>query len=499
MCTHVLDDWPSDISGKKVLVVNPSRSYWSIKFCSEAALRASRVGAQVFWTDAPLMFRRRLSRYIEINDKDQWRWWLYSCPLKSVHKTLAAEDISVTELRKTAVGRYKLPQSLDGLDSWNWRGYPLGFAIHAAISGRQFRHEIDLKQPGTLRELRNLAKLAVRFCSSLNRLLEELRPDLIVTTNDRVLPSAIALMVSRRLGIDSRVVYWGSQVDSMSTYATSLYSESDHRRHLERMWAEIRASNQNHSRAIQHAMDWQPLSIDIPGSLDYSRNMELRTLPAQTSRRRCVFFATSPWEFSGLRRQENGKFRSQQEALTALLKLLPDEEWEIVLRHHPPHPVLGDVSEPGCWVSVPGIERVVQIMGNSSVDSMELATTADLCVVWVSSIGVRIAAIDKPLLVMGPTYWSEKGFGEIVTDEETLTSIPIPPIGEASLERLAAVLSYMSSHGTRLKHTSGVGSDTLVLGHRVFRERNVLLAAIRRVLATQRSKLKRPRFDAASS
>ena len=83
-------------AGSKLVIVNPSDSYWSIFLTIEVALRAQELGAEVIWINVA---RRQASKY-EINKGDVPPRWRYRNLTAAAIKQLESCGIQTRNLNK---------------------------------------------------------------------------------------------------------------------------------------------------------------------------------------------------------------------------------------------------------------------------------------------------------------------------------------------------------------------------------------------------------------
>ena len=183
---------------------------------------------------------------------------------------------------------------------------------------------------------------------------------------------------------------------------------------------------------------------------------------------RAVVFAGTPWEFSAAANLEEGRFRDEQEAVGELLGLLDQASWEVVLRHHPPHPQLGDASERGSWKPVISGNNVVEVPAESPVDSLELAEDADLCVIWTSTIGLRLLARQLPTIVCGPAFWARDEWGVRARNRDELERILTREPATVSESDLWPAAAFMTDFGSTPTHVTGLGQELRLNGQFVF-------------------------------
>ena len=471
------DGWPTNLSHRRVLVVNPLRASWSLGFCAEAALRARQTGAEVLWFDAPNVLGRD-SEGLQVNRQDKWKSRVYRDPLVEARLELAQSGVLLANEAEYAAGsaesREPLPRfrTLRSLDEWTWSGLALGASVHASVSGQIFRKYLDLQDRSVSREVRRQCRIAIRLACTYRRIFEAYQPEVFFTTNDRILPAAVALLVARAAGVDSYVSYFGSASGRITTLEGSLYSQSAWSNLLDLNTTSMLDAGLLEKRGRDAVAALRATDAETSG-VDFRKRMEPGRIPARSRTMRAVVFPGTPWEMSAVANLEEGEegegqFRDQEEAVGELLSLLDQASWEVVLRHHPPHPLIGDVSERDAWQHVTSRSNVVEVLPDSPVDSLELAEDADLCIVWNSTIGLNLLARHLPTIVCGPIFWAKDEWGLKARNRDELERILTRGPTFVAESDLWPAAAFMSDFGSTPAHVAGLDQELKVKGQFVF-------------------------------
>ncbi len=460
-----LIDWPLPDARGTAIVVNPTKSWWSYMFCAETAVRLVEDGWQVHWLDCSDASHIDDSVF-HVNPQDKPIRWKYKDPALSVRHILARRGVVI----ETVIGTKSAPTkpypqigSRAELLSTTLDGVPVGAIVAASISGQsftryfdptQYRHEISL-------QFTNLMSIADVLSTTLTRL----RPDLVATTNDRLAPAALALSLARRKGIGTLVSYWGCDSSRFMAYRSSLYSQDDWRRHIEG------ADSHDCNSALEEPLEEV---INASNRNVYAERMRPGLVPAKVAARRIVVFTNTPWEYSGVLDSETHGESDQIALVGNFLSAIADSavsDVEVVIRHHPLNPDIGDRSEWEAWNAIRGIFPMREIPSEDPVDSYELAATADLCVVWRSSIGMELMLSGRPVVALDDVYWLPRDSPYIVRDSDSIRAAvekpPTPP-GKDFFRPLAL---FQQGWGVPFRHTSGHGFDVELCGERIFRRR----------------------------
>lgn len=455
--------WPDGARCLRTLVVNPLGNWWSYAFSIEAALRLRDEGHEVFFLDlAPSE-----SANLEVNRRDRRSRWRFRQPQARIARLLKERGVRWVSIPFDNLGGDAdwFPSSLNDLRHWRVDERPSGRILAAAISG--VLRERDFV-PSDHRRIVEDHIAAYKFGSSvLQHQIRELLPDLIVTTNDRLLNAAIAVAEARQHGIESLVIYWGDTERKCVTYQHSLYDPDDWRSHIAGAWSEVNGSKRNLNVA------WTALHAagedGLPATAEFRSAMGLEELPKLPPKKKILaFFPTTPWEYSGLVNRPEGYFQDQVAAVRSMLEVVNPNEWSVVIRHHPPRKGQQPLAEPASWAGVREHVAVFEIPADSGVDSYELIDASDLVAVWVSTIGLEAISRGKPVMVMGEPYWLDHEWGiSAPTKKHVALLVDRPKVIEPDL--LLPYLCYFEAYGSPLRHVTGVGSDHLrVHGQRVF-------------------------------
>jgi hypothetical protein len=458
-------DWPSALEGKRVLVVNPTRAWWSYVFTGEAALRFNDSGAKTYWLDIPRFLGNRAER-LQVNAADKWRAWAYRDPSRRMTKLMRRWGI--TPIQGVEVGttpKFSLPSTLSELDALAYEEVAVGAIVRASISGQLFQRYFDAAQHSA--EIALQLKIAAELTNAISSLIADLDLDFVATTNDRLLPAAVALATARRDGIKTRVFYWGSDLDSVMVYGTSLYSQDDWRQHVNAAWQLNLGDPATADRAERRLAD---IAMRPAGTL-FTEAMTTGLVPPRTRKRRVVLFPNTPWEFSATEGRRDSITADQLQCFEVFLGALRDlgsDDWEVVVRHHPTHPVLGDRSESSAWQKLRETYDLLEFAADSQIDSYELAQTADLCVVWRSSIGVELMTRGIPTICLDETFWLPSDSPYVCRDQTAITaslkSIPDPP----NAQKFAPYVNFQYGWGVPRQYALGTGPSFHLKGRDVF-------------------------------
>lgn len=395
--------------GSKVLVVNPSNSYWSLFLTSEVALRAFDLGAEVTW----LNVSKKQSKKFEVNKKDLLPWWRYQNLAKNTVMQLKAKGIRIGEVSRTIHQNFSIPEfnSIAELRRYRIHDINLGAMLFSSVSSALKTTSFDV---GYIRNfIRHYLKSADYVRHNVNAAISESRPDLIVTINDRILGSALTLAIAEQLGIAHSVVYFGSEVNSIEFYKNSLYDSEEWQEKVQDHWLRYPPSDQE-LEAVKKRVE-ELAAGPSKDSQKYLTNQKSGHAP-ELRDKTVVFYAQSEYEHSAYFIPEaSNRFANQYEAFACLQEVAKSNGYRLILKYHPyPRGVKfknRKKSNNLDWGSVRIDPEVIQLNEESQVDTYELIANSDLNVVWSSTVGLESLARLRPTLVLGNTHWLNMEWG----------------------------------------------------------------------------------------
>lgn len=430
-------------------------------------------GWTVCWLDCSLVKGFKEDIY-QVNRQDKWPKWRFMDPAVTIEGILASKGVRI--LRSDYEGRQP-PFNLDGvntlaaLNSIYFQHVPVGGIVAASISGQYFRRYINIQEHKHEID-QQLIGLQV-LIEALEHEVSELKPNLVVTTNDRIAPAAVALSLARREDIETLVAYWGSGPGRYMVYRNSLYSQSDWRRHVASV-EEERLGPVSDVQLVE--------SVNKTIRETFSTGQQSGHVPTKGRKRRIVIYTSTPWEYSAALEHEMGIATDQIDLVQKFLSTIFEDDpsdLQVIIRHHPANPTLGDRSEWAAWEVIRQKFDVTELGPFDETDSYELARSADLCVVWRSTIGIELMLRGYPVVALDEVYWLEADSPYVVRDvtamRRALEDPPIPPDRVSFLK----FFGFQSGWGVPLMMVSGHGFDLMIDGERVFRRR-VVFATLRR-------------------
>jgi hypothetical protein len=244
--------------------------------------------------------------------------------------------------------------------------------------------------------------------NSVNAALEKIQIenyDTVVTVNGRFTKNATVAMWAKNGSKKLLLLEFGSTQEKFDVFEISPHSMREIQTKIERFWNQYEV---NKHQVLPSDLMKKFVKTITERNIWRSKMLDGHA-PSKTTKKRCVFFASTEAEYAGVGDEvEAGNYRNQVEGFRGLLSALDSKEWEIYLRRHPKHPSVenGD-PEQHLWQEFENTVGVCIVPPESEVDSIELARGADLNVNFCSTIAMELIAIGiTNVITMGPAPWN---------------------------------------------------------------------------------------------
>jgi hypothetical protein len=437
---------------KRVVVVNPVRTLWSYQFSLEASIRLASLGAEVLFLD---LAKSEDASYL-LNEKQYIPRLRYISVFHSVKKELKkfgvpSRSISMRDYYFTNVPKFN---NVSELRNYEYGNLKFGAMIYSAITSKYKSTSFEIDEVD--KDVNHYFRCTAAAYRKLTSQIRDFAPDVILTTNDRLIGSALALNLASNLGLPSRVIYWGSDSTKLQVYTRSLY---DSREWFELAKSKFLISPPSPSEKVRLLNEMDLLSrSQTEDSLTFTRT-QTKGLGLELSRKTIVFYAQSEHEHSAVFIDEiNGRFKSQQDAFVELMKICGELDIDLVLKYHPIRNLdkrsTNLKSEIGDWKDIQIENWVIQIDPNSKVDTYELINNAYVNVVWTSTVGLESILRQKKLIVLGDTHWLDLDWGINAWNSNDLKRAILGELKVPPLESLLPWFWYIQEFGLKFVHTS---------------------------------------------
>lgn len=341
----------------------------------------------------------------------------------------AAQAIASLQLPLETIGRYLRPEdvstawrlaesaSLDGIAAIVWEGIPVGeHALAGAL--RYFAKGAIDDEPEGQPVARRFLAAAVATAIAYDRLLDHLRPDVLVAHHGIYAPQGIVAALARRRGV--RLVTWNPAYrrqcfifSHAETYHHAMMTEPTARWDARPLPEEQRRRTIDYLTSRQDARDdW--ISFQKPP--DYAIVEGLRQLGLDPSKPLVAAFTNVFWD-AQLHYPQNA-FRNQLDWLTETISFFRSRpDLQLAIRVHPAETSGTPASRQRAADEIAKVfpalpANVVLIPPESALSSYRLADLADSILIYGTKMGVELAARGMHVIVAGEAWVRNKGFTE---------------------------------------------------------------------------------------
>jgi len=437
----------------RVLVINPLNTYWSYQLSSELALRSREFTPEVRWVNVapktPLKF--------EINLADHYSIFLHGRVNRRVAKLLNKSGISTSEkLLKMKHAEFSSGfNSLSELREEKFKEIPLGRMIFSAIASSLKSTSFELS------DVRDYLDFflwnAYKSYAVIGKEIEEFEPNLVLTINDRLIGSAMAVALAKQSKMNCAIAYWGSSVNHIEDYSESLYNAYEWETKISEKWSN-RAINEPSQAMIKAQNELDRLGkVPSSDSLRYLSE-QIKGTSVDSKSEFCVFYAQSEHEHSGqLIVNPIERFASQYQAFEALQAVCKELGLALFLKFHPlPTSEAGKSNKKKRldWESVKLNEIVQIIEENSSIDTYELISKAKYNVVWTSTVGLECIARGIAPVVLGFPSWLNRDWKLHAWKEESLRKALSNDSTNFDAQSLMPYFYYLNNFGSACRFSN---------------------------------------------
>ena len=227
----------------------------------------------------------------------------------------------------------------------------------------------------------------------------------LVTVNGRFTKSATVVQFCKERGIKYKLLEAGNRNASFEIFEVGPHSTREFGKKITQLWNS--AVEPYRSEISRKYLENLVKNRRLPG-MDFRSHVTWGKIPKFSGKKICVFFASSEWEYVGVREETpSGHFNNQIEALNALVTCLDKDIWDIYLRRHPFWPNKGHQDgEKNIWNPFFNVPNLF-VIPDSDIDSIALGLESDLIASYGSTIIMEFYAHKfSNIITMGPAPWN---------------------------------------------------------------------------------------------
>ncbi len=269
----------------------------------------------------------------------------------------------------------------------------------------------------------------------------------VVTVNGRFTKSATVVKFCQENGIELSLLEGGNKNSSFQIFKISPHSTQEVQEKIKELWNS--ATEPYRSEISRKFLENLVLQRRLPG-IDFRSKIVWDKKPQFSGKKICVFFASSEWEYFGLREEvQPGYFKNQIDAFDALITCLNNDIWDIYLRRHPvAHNSDHSDGEKNIWESFGNIPNVFVIEPNSDIDSIALGLEADLIASYGSTINMEFYARKiSNVITLGPAPWNHLLPERYLATKEKIQAFMSSDKPEIDLDKLLPWAYYQMESG----------------------------------------------------
>lgn len=279
-------------------------------------------------------------------------------------------------------------------------------AVHST-----FATEVATVEYSLFTNIVRLSVLATSFDQSYTQTTKFLAVDKycsVLLGNSRLVNAAGCMAASKNRGVETLVLERGARPGFLDTYRISPHSNKERKIHAIQLWSSLPENT-----AIDNAISYMKLRQEFEpiSGIKWNRNMESGlTPPLNPLKKTCVFYSSTEIEFAVFGdTPAESEFKSQSEAVQALIRNLDPNEWDVVIRRHPYRDRKYSKDPEGrLWREFAQLPNITVIGPESKYDSYALVQKANLVAHFNSSMGPEAIFMQStPVITMGPTMWEE--------------------------------------------------------------------------------------------
>ncbi len=387
----------------RIIVYNSLNNWWSYQLTLETYFRYNTLCEEIYWINIAEKNRKKY----ELNSNDYLYPLIYRDPIKNIERIGKKNGLNliVNHLKLDKKNQDITFKDLNELKNFYIDDFNLGSLVFTQICGKLQTTNFDLKK--NLQLINHYINLGISVYNKVIKDIKKIKPKKIFVINDRIINSAAAITAARTLGIEYKVIYWGSTPNKYMEYNESLYSFSHWKASINKNWLNIPNSKERtNSIVIEFKNRYSQLSADSKHFQD--KVISGTAYTKKFDSKLAVFYPASEWEHSSIQEKRRGIdfFYDQYSSFTAVAEYLLNTGWEVVLKLHPSKKSMSSSIMQKEWKEFSNLPGVVVIEKDSDIDTYELIRQANINIVFRSTVGLECIARGLPLLVLGDTPWA---------------------------------------------------------------------------------------------
>ena len=321
---------------------------------------------------------------------------------------------------------------------------------------------VSIYQNENFNEKENIIKSAL-ISSALvfertKKLIEIIKPDEIVTFNNRFALSLPILEVAKNYNIKYHCHERGSRPNKYQIFEKSVHDVDERGDQIFKLWknTNIQLRNKFGKKYFDLPFTTSKINFNLAGtkknlSLNQNQSIEL-----DKNKKKIVFFCSSNHEFHAISNdfnndQLNKIWSNQIKAIRSVIKVLKKiSNYQFILRVHPSLTELQD--EKDTWAKFKKNKQIKIIDAESKINSFDLLKKADIVISYGSSLAVHAVYNGKTSISLRKHVFSKSGLILHPKNEKELLNFLIKKNKRHDKKKCYPYGNYLTNFGIKYKH-----------------------------------------------
>ena len=311
--------------------------------------------------------------------------------------------------------------NLSNLKNFTYNKQNLGLGVSSSLISFFHQSNFDTKK-NKKTVIKSLMSSAIIYERSLD-LIERIKPDYIVTFNNRFATSLPIILAAKKNKIKIIRHERGSNFNKYEIFKKDVHNLSYRADNVNYYWNIEKNLKKKLDIAKKYFLNRRK---GIPLSWDLKKNHAINQLsgyvPVKKKKYRIVFYTTNEDEHESIKDQlTNVVWQSQEVALKKLIRCLSLlKNFELYIRVHPVSDKRKSLNDQNKWQKFENGKNIFVVPYDGKINSYELLDTANLVVTYGGNIGIEAVYWGKNVITLrnaiyskGKLIFEPKNFNEL--------------------------------------------------------------------------------------
>lgn len=291
--------------------------------------------------------------------------------------------------------------SLGALRDLSYKGANLGIGVASSFISKTKSSEPDINNE-SIKLLQTYLKSSATVYEKSIELIKEMNPKKVMVFNGRFACVKAIAEAAKQMGVPVVFYERGATSERYVLVDKPIHNFKGIRERRDNAWEDANDCMKDIARQFFE----RRRNGDGIGWLSFTQDQEKNKFPDRVKDYRLVYFSSSDDEFAAVEDAvEHRAFDSQRSAIKWLIDWVGKKDnIELIVRVHP-HLAIKSEKERYWWDSLSG-KNITLIPSGDKTDSYSLAESADIVLVYNSTIGVEASYWGVPSIAIGDTLYS---------------------------------------------------------------------------------------------